>query len=131
MPSYGWCVRPDGAPFPRRRGHCAPLPPPKGDPRARARASAEMSYKKVDGDKCDIYNFPLPKMSEEELHKRNLGHIKAAKIDIEWRYECDGAPRSEHARTQATLTLERSHCAILQPGLPSNSAPRAARSFPP
>ena len=29
-----------------------------------------MSYKKVDSDNCDLYNFPLPKLSEAELQKR-------------------------------------------------------------
>ena len=54
-----------------------------------------MSYKKVDSDNCDLYNFPLPKLSEAELQKRNASHVKAAKIDIEWR--CAAAMRDARA----------------------------------
>lgn len=49
--------------------------------------SESPTYKKSDGTEWDIYNFPLPKMSEDELLARRANHREAARRDIEWRYD--------------------------------------------
>ena len=35
----------------------------------------------------DIYNFPLPAMTPEELSARKANLLEAAKIDMSWRFE--------------------------------------------